>query len=71
MTYGTPCHAIGHITFYCHHVTNRTPGHASGHLTIFTVSATDLRERFLPSGDFYLTVLPASFKASLGLAVEP
>ena len=32
-----------------------------------TASATDLRERFLLSGVFfYLTLLPASFKASLG-----
>ena len=31
-----------------------------------TTSATDLRECFLLSGVFYLTLLPASFKASLG-----
>ena len=35
----------------------------------FTASATDLREHFLLSGVFYLTLLPASFKASLGPAV--
>ena len=42
-----------------------TPYHASGHLVIFTVSDTDLRERILLSGVFYLT-LSASFKDSLG-----
>ena len=31
-----------------------------------TASATDLREHFLLSGVFYLTLLPAGFKASLG-----
>ena len=55
--------------FYYHHVTYRTPCHASGHLVIFTLSATDLRERFFTFRRFYLTLLPASFKASLGPAV--
>ena len=32
----------------------------------FTVSATDLRERFLLSGVSYLTLLPAGVKASVG-----
>ena len=54
---------------YYHHVTYKTPCHASGHLVIFTVSATDLRERFLLSGVSYLILLPASFKVSLGPAV--
>ena len=36
-----------------------------------TASATDLRERFLLSGVFYLTLLPAGFKASPGPAVQP
>ena len=57
VTYGTPCHARGHFAFYYHHVTYRTPCHASGHLVIFTVSATDLRECFLLSDVFYLTLL--------------
>ena len=35
VTYGTPCHAIGHFVFYYHHVTYRTPCHASGHLVIY------------------------------------
>ena len=35
----------------------------------FTVSATDSRERFLLSGVFYLTFLPACFKVFLGPAV--
>ena len=53
-----------HFDFYYHHVTYRTPCHASDHLV--TARATDLRERFLLSGVSYLTLLPASFKASLG-----
>ena len=36
MTYGTPCHAIGHFVFWCHHVTYRTPCHVSGHLVIYS-----------------------------------
>ena len=36
------------------------------HPTLFTVSATDLRERFLLSGIFYLALFPAVFKASMG-----
>ena len=51
VTFRTPCHAIGHQLL---------PNHP------FTVSATDLREHFLLSGVFYLTLLPAGFKASLG-----
>ena len=35
VTYGTPCHAIGHFIFWCHHVTYRAPCHASGHLVIY------------------------------------
>ena len=64
-------HATPEVTlfFYYHHVTYRTPCYASGHLVIFTMSATDLREHFLPSGVFYLLLLPASFKASLGPVV--
>ena len=63
MTYGTPCHAIGHFVFWYDHVTYRTPCHASGHLvnrecygfgrTFFTLI-------------FYLKLLPAGFKVSLG-----
>ena len=37
MTYGTPCHAIGHFDCYYHHVTHWTPCHASGHLVIYRV----------------------------------
>ena len=37
----------------------------------YSASATDLRERFLLSGVFYLTFLPAVFKAFLGPAVQP
>ena len=55
VTYQTLCHAIGHQLL---------PTHP------FTASATDLRERFLLSGIFYLTLLPAGFKASLGPAVQ-
>ena len=54
VTYRTPCHARGHFVFYCYHVTYRTPCHAIGLLVIFTVSAADLRERFLLSGVFTL-----------------
>ena len=71
MTYGTPFRAPGYFDFYYHHVTYRTPCHASGHIVIFTASATDFRERFLLSGVFYITLLPAGFKASLGAAVQP
>ena len=35
VTYGMPCHAIGHFVFYYHHVTYRMPCHASGHLVIY------------------------------------
>ena len=35
VTYGTPCHAIGHFVFCYNHVTYRTPCHASGHLVIY------------------------------------
>ena len=35
VTYGTPCHAIDHFIFWCHHVTYRAPCHASGHLVIY------------------------------------
>ena len=35
LTYGKPCHTIGHFVFYYHYVTYRTPCHASGHLVIF------------------------------------
>ena len=47
------------------------------HLTVFFTfcvvftSATDLRRRFLLLGIFYLTLLPAFFKAFLGWAVLP
>ena len=44
VTYGTPCHARGHSRSFFHP-------------TFFTVSATDLRERFLHSGVFYLALL--------------
>ena len=43
----------------------RTPCHSSGHLAIYA-SDKDLRERFLLSGVFYLTLLPSGFKANLG-----
>ena len=49
-------------------MTYRISCHASGHLV--TASATDLREHFLLSGIFYLTLLPAGFKASLQPAVQ-
>ena len=64
MTNGTLCHAICHFVFWYHHVTYRTSSNASRHLV--TASATDLRERFLLLVVFYLTLLPAGFKASLG-----
>ena len=35
MTYGTPCHTIGHFAFWYHHVTYRMPCHASGHLVVY------------------------------------
>ena len=38
---------------------------------VVTASATDLRERFLLSGVFFLTLLPAFIKASLELEVQP
>ena len=47
--------------------------HATPLVTLFfgTASATDLRERFLLSGVFYLTLHPAGFKASSEPAVQP
>ena len=62
--YRKACHAVGNFVFWYHHVTYRRPCHASDHLV--TASATALRERFLLPGVFYLTLLPAGFKASLG-----
>ena len=56
VTYGTLCHAIGRQLLPTH---------------LFTTSATDLRKRFLLWGVFYLTLLPASFKASLGRQFNP
>ena len=50
-------------------ITMLLTGHYAMPVVIFYASATDLRERFLLSGVFYLALLPASFKASLGLAV--
>ena len=35
VTYGTPCHAIGHFVFWYHHVIYRMPCHASGDLVIY------------------------------------
>ena len=35
VTYGTPCHVIGHYAFWCHHVTYKTPCYTSGHLVIY------------------------------------
>ena len=51
----------------------RTGRHATPLVTLFfgTASATDLRERFLLSGVFYLTLHPAGFKASSEPAVQP
>ena len=43
MTYGTLYHARGH-------------SHSFSHPTLFIVNATDLREHFLLSGVFYLTL---------------
>ena len=37
----------------------------------FTVSAMDLREHFFLSGVFYLTLIPAGFKASPAMEVQP
>ena len=65
MTYGTPCHTIGHFAFYYHHVTYRMPCRASGHLVIYR-KCYGFESVFLLSGVFDLTLLPASFRASLG-----
>ena len=35
VTYGTPCHVIGHFVFWFHYVTYRMPCYASGHLVIY------------------------------------
>ena len=42
-------------------------------VTLFfgTASAMDLKEHFLLSGVFYLTLLPAGFQASQGPEVQP
>ena len=66
MTYGTPCQAIGHFVFLLSpcYLQDTMPCQWSS--SDFTLRATDLRERFLLSGIFYLTLLPAGFKASLG-----
>ena len=57
-------HATPEVTHAVHsHVTYGMLYHARGHSrsfshsTLFTVSDTDLRERFLLSGVFYLTLL--------------
>ena len=60
-------HATPLVTlfFWYHHVTYRTPCHVSGH-PWSTTSATNLRKRFVPSSVFYLALLPAGLKPSLG-----
>ena len=55
--------------FYYHHVTYRTPCHASGHLVIFYRECYGFKRVFFTLRHFLLTLLPASFKASLGPAV--
>ena len=56
VTYGTLCNAIGH------QLLPTLP---------FTASATDSRERFLLSGVFYLTLLPAFSRILWEPAVQP
>ena len=66
VTYGTSCRVRGYfVSFIITNFTYRTPTMPVV-IWWFTVSATDLRERFLLSRDFYLTFLPASLKTSLG-----
>ena len=65
VTYGTPCHAIGHFVFWFDYVTYRMPCYTSGHLVIYR-ECCGFERAFLLSGVFYLTLLPAGFKASLG-----
>ena len=69
MTYGTPCHAIGHFVFWYHHVTYRTPCRGSGHLVIYR-ECYGFEKAFLLSGVFYLTLLTPGFKASLGAGIS-
>ena len=56
VTYGTLCHTI------VHQLLPSLP---------FTANATDLRERFLLSGVFYLTLLPAFSRILWEPAVQP
>ena len=63
----TGCHALPLVTLFFRITMLLTGPHAIPVVIWWsTMSATDLRERFLLSGIFYLTPLPASFKASLG-----
>ena len=52
VTYGAPCHARGQSrsSLTCDGIPCHARGHSHSfsHPTLFTVSATDLRERFLP-----------------------
>ena len=54
-----------HLAFWCPHVTYRMSCHASGHLVIYR-ECYGFEKAFLLSGIFYLTLLPAGFKASVG-----
>ena len=63
----TPCCAAPAL-FMRRHATPEVTG--TSH-PFFTASTTDVRERFLLSGIFYLKLLFAVFKITLGLAVHP
>ena len=66
VTYRMPCHTIGHFVFWYHHVTYNLQEAMPVVIEWSTTSAMDLRGCFLLSGIFYLTILLAVFRASLG-----
>ena len=58
VTYGTPCHAIGHFVLYYHYVTYRTPCHASGYLVIYC-KCFGFERAFFTLRCFLVYILPA------------
>ena len=73
----SPCFLILPVLLMSHYNTQWSPGKSSPLLLTrrydapvvtwwFTATATDLRERSLLSGTFYLTLLPAFWKTSWG-----
>ena len=55
--YGTPCQAIDHFIFWCHHVTYSTLCYASGHLVIYCKCYGFEREFFISGVSLHTLLL--------------